>query len=202
MTLGHNPWCTSVWQPVYYRVWHTHPGVAPPKLLLDGTDDSFIDELTGARVSGDDVLFEYAVSGIPAGDRLAEIRHYLFREGKLERVNPVALTPRDFVAFWLVRPWSETAAWAEKSNRLKLQAWRQQHQEGGNWFDDRATLQCKTHPNLWQVSLPHSPNPIYALIRWLPPHRLTMVDIGDHPWPDCTMADPDADQPLYLFPYR
>jgi hypothetical protein len=160
-----------------YRVWHTRPGVGPPKLLLDGTEDSFLEELTGARVSGDDVLFEYAVSGIPPGDRLAEIKHYLYREGKLERVKPVALTPRDFVEFWLARPWSETAAWTDKSSRLKLQAWRQQHQGGFDWFFEDPTLQCKAHPDLWQVALPEPTKP------------------------NCTVADPDADQPLYLFPY-
>jgi hypothetical protein len=29
-----------------------------------------------------------------------------------------------------------------------------------------------------------------------------MVSISDHPWPDCTGADRDADEPVYLFGFR
>jgi len=78
LTLGHNPWCTSNWQTVYYRVWHTSNAVAAPALLLDGREIGFIEEIRGT-VSRHDVLFQYYVESIEGDTRV----------------------PRSGVAFWL-----------------------------------------------------------------------------------------------------
>jgi hypothetical protein len=40
----------------------------------------------------------------------------------------------------------------------------------------------------------------YFLVRWRPPYRFTMVDIGDRAYPGCTTEDGEADERRSLFP--
>lgn len=49
LTLGVEPWCSSNWHDVYYRVWQTKSSSAPV-LLLDGKEWAFVDaEIRGQR---------------------------------------------------------------------------------------------------------------------------------------------------------
>jgi hypothetical protein len=66
VTLGTYPWCTSNWQPVYYRVWHAKAD-GPPKLLLDKSEIGYISAGIVGAVSLGDVLIEYAVASIDGG---------------------------------------------------------------------------------------------------------------------------------------
>ncbi len=43
LTLGVEPWCSSNWHDVYYRVWQTKSS-SEPVLLLDGKEWAFVDE--------------------------------------------------------------------------------------------------------------------------------------------------------------
>ena len=95
VTLGTYPWCSSNWQTIYYRIWETKAS-APAKLLLNEDELGFIDEPIEAAVQPDDVLVEYTVEARD-GWRRRQIRHYHVAPGKIERVDPVALSPRDFV---------------------------------------------------------------------------------------------------------
>lgn len=67
VTLSTHPWCTSSWQPIYYRIWQARFGSGEPKLLLDENEIGFIAEPIQASVWPEDVLIEYAVSSIDAG---------------------------------------------------------------------------------------------------------------------------------------
>ena len=60
VTLGTYPWCSSNWQPIYYRIWQSYAG-RPPAPLLDGNEIGYISEPIQAAVWADDVLIEYAV---------------------------------------------------------------------------------------------------------------------------------------------
>jgi len=52
---------------------------------------------------------------------------------------------------------------------------------------------------LWQVGFDFE-KAQYFLIRWRPPYHFTMVDVSEHPWPDCAEEDREADEPRTLFP--
>ncbi len=66
---------------------------------------AFIEAPIQGSVSPNDVWFEYQVQSVEGGFTRPEVCHYVLKKGKLERVDPVALGPQDFAAFWLRHPW-------------------------------------------------------------------------------------------------
>jgi hypothetical protein len=201
LTLGSEPWCTSTWHPVYYRVWRTGAAHAQPKLLLDGLEMAFPTDGVYGSATKDEVFFEYQVSGIEGGFRRPETHHYVLTADKLERSDPVALTPRQFASFWLDHPWSEISRWTEPSSRPNLQQWLEKNKGPYAEFNEH-THHCRRQPDLWQLSTHTGENrelDVFFLIRWRPPDRFTMVAISDKPSTDCTERDPEADKPRSLF---
>ncbi len=104
VTIGVFPWCTSVWQPVYYRVWQTKSNHSE-LLLLDGSEQADIDAPIHARARQNDVFIEFEIIADDAM-RVSELRPYVLENGTLHRADPVALTPQGFVSFWLRHPWT------------------------------------------------------------------------------------------------
>jgi len=159
----------------------------------------------GAPVSGaasySDVLFEYTVIG-PEAERDPEVRHYVMEHDKLVRKDPIALTPRDFVAAWLRYPWAESSQWTVAENRSELEA-RRRGKKTDPTVMEAATRHCRQRPDLWQVSA-FADNPgenlLYFVVRWRPPYHFEMVSVGDLPNPGCDEEDPAAENPLPLFP--
>lgn len=191
------PWCTSVWQPIYYRVWQTKSIYSEPHLLLDGSEQADIAAPIHARANQKDVFIEFQIIADDAV-RVSELQHYVLENGQLNRTNPVALTPQDFVSFWLRHPWNEVSEWTAQPGRANMKAWHQRY-KGTNSEFTFPTRHCTLHPDLWQVATDPQPAVHYFLIRASLPFRFTMVAASDRPWPDCTKDDPAIDNALVLF---
>lgn len=203
LTLGVEPWCSSNWHDVYYRVWQTKSSSAPV-LLLDGKEWAFVDADIHGSVSRTDVLFQFPVSSVEGGFTRPEIRHYVLRRGSLERTDPVALSPRQFTSFWLARPPQEALRWTDGGSLPKLEEWRRLHKGPFSEYTI-PTRHCTLHPDLWQVGTEEGEagkQEAYFLVRWRPPYHFTMIAVGDKTWPDCTERDRQADEPGPLFPDR
>ena len=202
LTLGVEPWCTSNWHEVYYRVWQTKRAYREPRLLLDGKEWAFVPGSIHGSVTNTGVLMEYKVSGVEGGFTRPELRSYMLKQGALERVDPVATGPRDFVSFWLRHPWPEISRWTAEASRTKLREWHRRHNGPFAEFGF-PTRHCGRQPDLWQVATnsgEHGEEQVYFLVRWRPPYRFTMVSVSDHPQPGCTEQDPEADEPRSPFP--
>jgi len=195
------PWCTSVWQPVYYRVWQTKSTYSEPLLLLDGREQADIEEPIHARASQKDVFVEFQIVADDAM-RWSELQHYVLENGKLHRTGPVALTPQEFVSFWLRHPWNEVSEWTAQTGRDSMKTWQQRY-KGTNSEFTSPTRHCTLHPDIWQVATDPGSDPRlavhYFLIRARLPFRFTMVAVSDHPWPDCTENDAAIDNAPDLF---
>jgi hypothetical protein len=149
-----------------------------------------------------DVLIEFTQGSIDTGVHNREaIRHYEVNGDSLRRVDPVALSPRDFVDEWVESPWSESLEWSLSPT---LRKWHDKlHADFG---DFSPTLHCQT-PDLWQVTIkPHNPkediedeSDLFFLIRWHPPYHFTMMNVSKTPWPLCKEKDPSADEWRTLF---
>lgn len=202
LTLGTEPWCTSNWHDLYYRVWQTTGTNVEPALLLSGSDWANVGGYPiHGSVNGTGVFIEYTVSSVEGGFTRPEIRHYVLEKRKLERVDPIALNPRNFTAFWLTHPWPDNSRWTTEGSRLRLKEWLQHNKGPFGEFSD-PTLHCENHPDLWQVGTvegEEGKQPVYFLIRWRPPYHFTMVSISDRPSPDCKEEDREADEPRSLF---
>jgi hypothetical protein len=195
VTIGVFPWCSSVWQPVYYRVWQTKSTYSDPRLLLDDSELADIAAPIHARANQKDVFIEFQIVADDAM-RVSEFKHYVLVNGKLHRTDPVALTPKEFVSFWLRHPWNEVSEWTAETGRVSMKAWRQRY-KGTNSEFTSPTRHCTFHPDLWQVATGPDNDPPsavhYFLIRGRPPFRFTMVAASDRPWPGCTEGDPAID---------
>jgi hypothetical protein len=211
LTLGTESWCSSNWHDVYFRAYRLgpDPSAAP---LVEGSQWAFMGpaSLRGS-VSNDDILVQYTVQSIDSGvHNREEIRHYKVEGDHAERIDPLALSPRDFVDEWLTNEWREAAFWSESEHRPSMRdRYNKFHKDlmFGEFIDP--SMHCPSTPDLWQVGvdLSNPPTPfgkevkgLYFLVRWRPPYRFRMVDVSDHPNSACTERDPSADERRTLFP--
>jgi hypothetical protein len=138
---------------------------------------------------------------VEGGVRRPEIRHYVLTQGRLERVDPVALTPTDFTAFWLRSRWTEIAGRTAEGSRPKLKQWLENHKGPFAEFEF-PTRHCTLEPDLWQVDTDAGADGkehVYFVMRWRPPWYFTMLSASELPRPDCTEEDRQADNARSLF---
>ena len=210
LTLGSTPWCTSNWRNVYYRLWRTYPDDYTPKLLLDGNEVAFLgnhDIPIQGSVGREDALIEFAVgSGDQGLHHRPAVRHYAVHANTVERIGPIALSPRDFSEEWLANPWEQSKLWSQTSSAAALQHEHDVVLSGVKNGEFAETHHCTDSADLWQVAFSPSDkrlNTIYFLIRWQPPYRFTMMRVSDHASPSCTEKDPAADdENRTLFPVQ
>ncbi len=212
MTLGHGWGCASAWHPVYYRVWRiTSSG---SKLLIDRSEDAYlragtfivgsINQDRGNRNMPVDVLIEFTQRSIdmPVHNREA-IRHFLIYGDQVQRVDPVALSPHDFVDEWLTSAWNESSAWSASAI---LQPWHRKLHADDAAAEFDVTRHCQD-PDRWEVSFSPTreernfePDPtVYFQVRWRPPYHFTMLNVSDKPSARCTQEDAEADEWRTLF---
>jgi len=177
MTLGAQSWCSSNWRSVYYRVYRLD-SKAP---MLDESQVAFEPETLQGRLTDSEALVEYMVASLDPGvHSRKEVRRYQIAGNRLQRVDPVALTPRDFAEVWI------------GINR---------HYTAGEF--NGLTMSCKTGPDLWQISFtPEGGKPQHYLVQWRRPYHFTMVQVSDRANSSCTVPDPKADETGTLFPDR
>jgi hypothetical protein len=124
LSLGHQVWCTSNFYPVYLRLWRAGAAGSEAKLLLDEEQPAYlgrhIPPIEGS-VGENDALIEFSVPSIDREVHFYEsIRHYKIDGDKVARIDPVALSPRDFIDEWLRGSWAESSAWTAASRRAEL----------------------------------------------------------------------------------
>jgi hypothetical protein len=158
-----NPWCSSNWQQLRYKVLRPGEDVTHPVVLLDehtsiyvGTDQPF-----GLTVSPRGFEFRIvAAQGLD--DSLltrVHIQKYEVSGNQVTRVPPLALVPEDFLDEWVGMKWENAAAWASSEEVEKLQHWhdRLSRREGSDKIDTEFDFvqPCKVVENIpkWQIGL-------------------------------------------------
>jgi len=212
LMLARDPaYCESNWYNVYYRVWQLRIDRPEAKLLLDGGELAFLDSAVDGIASAREVLIEYSTHTTYTDAQIRPvIRHYVLRNGKLEREVPLALRPRDFADEWIRTDWAVSSQWTETG--VSASSLRPMHRkenfESGLYAN---TIHCEKRPEHWQVGLVWmhfdgrsktmvETKHLYFLVKWLPPYRFAMTAVSDHAWTGCTEEDPIADEPRTLFP--
>lgn len=196
LTLGVMTWCTSNWRGVYYRAFRLGPDAAAAP-LVDGEEPAYLggDLTIAGSVSRDDALVEFVTGSIDGGllTRTA-VRHFDLTSNPPRRVDPVALTPRNFVDEWLAAEWQQLRRWTD--NPAATAEWHRKLRKVRGEF--LPTKHCTDQADTWQVAA-ELPAPTFFLVRWRPPYRFTMLGISAEPSPNCKEDDPDADEPQTLF---
>jgi hypothetical protein len=207
LVLGSQSWCASNWREIYYRAYRLGPRW-DAKPLIDVAQSAFLgrDPPIQGVVTESDVLVEFAAGSFVGSFTREYVRHYAIDHDTIKRIDPLALSPRDFVSEWLATDWRESAHWSESANRKAMLDWHNElHRD--NLFGDfiYPTRHCPSKPDLWQVGIdlgdgtpvgsPPS-NPVYFTVRWRPPYRFSMVGVSDKPDPACTEKDRNADDEI------
>jgi hypothetical protein len=185
LTLGSESWCMSNLHNVYYRVFRLGPDPSA-RPLVEGAVWAHIagDPPIHGSVTVDDVLIEATQVGGLEGGAFEAVRHYRFDHDDIKRIDPFALSPRDFVYEWLSNEWRAVVSWSESVSRRTMLDW---HEKFGKRNGELIypTMHCPTTPDLWQVGVEFGDpppaigappkSPTYFLVRWRPPYDFRMV---------------------------
>jgi hypothetical protein len=212
LTLGVQTWCASVWHDIYYRAFRLG-GDPLARPLVSGEEYANVgaDQPIRGSVTPDDVLIQYDGHSIDSGILVREfVRHYRIDGPEAQRIDPLALRPRNFVDEWLTHEWREVASWSESADRAGTLAWHKKlHKDNVYGEFIYPTMHCPATPDLWQVGVDFSdpptpigepPKGVYFTVRWQPPYKFSMVRVSDTPSAACCREDREADEgPQTLF---
>lgn len=128
LTASVNPWCTSYWQRLTFRIYEPTADAARPKLAFEEKDTIYLGmdnpyKLT-ARSDGFQVSY-WGSFDLAEGTLIRpHVRNYAFSGGGVNRVPPLAVQPEEFIDEWASLPPGEAARWSAEP----LQASRSQLQ--------------------------------------------------------------------------
>jgi hypothetical protein len=112
------PWCSSTWSSIRYTVLRPTDEPLRPKILLSASDGMWFGNedfgsLTVQKNAFDLRFHSYSIdTGV---HNRVWIRHYSVIGDTVHRIQPVAVSPRDFVDEWVESPWEQAALWSSTS---------------------------------------------------------------------------------------
>jgi len=119
------PWCSSTWSSIRYAV--LRPSPASAKVVFQSDDEIWwgSDDFGSIAANAQDFEVRFHASSIDMGvHNRVWIRHFLIDGARVQRVQPVALTPRDFVDEWIRSPWQQASRWSAPHNKT-LHRWHE-----------------------------------------------------------------------------
>jgi hypothetical protein len=207
VTANVNPWCTSNWQALRYRVLRVADDPYRPRLLLSGEETIYLGtELEGFRLGATADAFTLRFD---AGQRLDPgilIRPHVLKfrvEGeRAARVAPVAFKPEDFADEWLGMKWEEAARWSDASRLAELKKWHAALNASGKGFYGSEILfvqPCAKPAGVWQVGVesyegdgaPRVPPKVYFTVARVG-GALRMRGVSDERPPGCPGESPPS----------
>ncbi|HLO75068.1 MAG TPA: hypothetical protein VK196_01265, partial [Magnetospirillum sp.] len=163
MALGVEEWCASSWHVAYVRLWRTGLG-QPQTTILDDSHFAFLSDVVGpldGRLNGDEAEVELVLGSIDfdVHSRWAQ-RRYRIEGSEARRLDPIALTPANFVEEWLTAPWPQSSQWTEPARQDNARRWHGalRDKDGvieGAFVGEAAggALHCRADAGLWQVGI-------------------------------------------------
>lgn len=156
-----NPWCTSSWQVMRYRVLRVGDEAYAPRVVLKGDDSIYLGtDLEGFRLAADADTFMLRFDSNQSLDPGRLIRPHVLKfrvEGdRAERVAPVALKPEDFADEWAQTKWEEAERWSEPSRLSELKKWHETINPDGKGFSGSEILfvkPCGRASGEWQIGV-------------------------------------------------
>jgi hypothetical protein len=98
--------CGSVWNGLDYRLFRIDADGDHAAPILSETHN-FADYEERVKLTPEELLLEFPAEAMLGGFRRTYVMHYSIGADSVQRIDPVALQPQDFVHEWLIRPWSE-----------------------------------------------------------------------------------------------
>jgi hypothetical protein len=156
-----NPWCTSAWQSMRYRVLRVGADAYSPRVVLKGHDSIYLGgDLEGFRLGATARTFSLRFDASQALDPGILVRPHVLKfevEGdRAERVAPVAFKPEDFADEWAQMKWEEAARWSDVSHLAELKRWHETiNAEGKGFFGSEILFvqPCGRDASEWQIGV-------------------------------------------------
>jgi hypothetical protein len=169
----------SAWHTLYIRLFRIG---AAQTLLLEKTPLANLTEDHSARLEPEGALIEFSSDSIDSSGVFVRkyVLHYKLDGDTVRRIEPIALTPQDFVEEWLTRTWNEIAEWSEP----QLAEWHKKLHKDQVHGDFDAVRRC-VDPGQWQASLSLDGKTRYFLVLDRGDYRYRMLRVSQNPRPDC-----------------
>lgn len=159
---------------------------------------SFVDDSVHVKLTSEELQLEVVAEALEAGMRRTHELCYKIRSEGVERIDPVALQPQDFVHEWMIRPWDEMQSRSSDA----VAPWHKfLHADlvfGGYDF----VQPCIDRPGFTEVGVElkslgdreiPEPLPVYFLIQDKGNYSYEMSEISFEPHDDCPGEAPPAD---------
>jgi len=161
VTADVNPWCTSFWQALRFRVLRVGTDAYRPRVVSRGEDGIYLGTaLEGFRLYSTASTFTLRFDGAQDLDPGLLVRPHVLKfsvvGNSTVRVAPVAFSPQDFADEWLHMPWEEAARWSEPSRLSELKRWHEALNAPGKGFyaDEILFVQpCGRRAREWQIGV-------------------------------------------------
>jgi len=172
--------CESNWGELDYRLFRLTSGNAAT-LVFSDSGSYRRDEPVHVRLTPHELLLEFTSYALEGGFTRTHVLHYAIHRAGVQRIDPVALDPQDFVDEWFRGPWSEmqsrSASGLAKWQTL-LHDYTAEYQFVQPCQDRAGATQVALH--LMKTNSDELPQPltVYSLVRDKGDHRYEMQDIG------------------------
>jgi len=210
VTVNVNPWCTSNWQSVRYRV--LRPGADPFRLqvLLNEAETIYVGIDPPYTLDADASTFTLkfaAYQDLNPDDFIRpHIVKYRVSTNSVRRIPPLAELPDDFLDEWLDLPWNQAARWADPAALPALKkAHAALHRREGYRASGFLFVRPCPDLNQWQIGLdtssdadegaesatagpqPPVPNRLFFTIE-IKNNVFFVQSVSETPPPDCSFS--------------
>jgi len=160
------PWCSSTWSDIRYSVLRPTPDPNQPKTLFSSSDFMWWgnEDFGILTVQKDAFDLRFHSASIDGGvHNRVWIRHYSVLGDAVRRIQPLAVSPRDFVDEWIVSPWQQAAQWSSNSALAELRqahaAWSRRRKSYTSLLEYYSAHRCADGPDHYQVEVAEETGP-------------------------------------------
>jgi hypothetical protein len=194
-----NPWCTSRMSAFHIDLLSPAQN-GQPQTRVDHLDEYYSrgDFTPTLRTTHDGFTLRAAVDSHDFDNLFTRTAIFRFNtlSGRLERIQPIASSARDFVDAWLGLPWDQAAQWSGSPDPalhrvLDRFNYSIQRDKGIPNLEFGPTRVCASRPNEFQIEMEISEGPkleieskLYARVQQNP-NSFTMLSITPQPDPTC-----------------
>jgi hypothetical protein len=166
------PWCSSTWSDIRYSVLRPTPNPDHPKTLFSGSDFMWWgnEDYGTLAVQRDAFDLRFHSDSIDSGvHNRVWIRHYSVIGDAVVRIQPVAVSPRDFVDEWIVSPWLQASQWSSDSALTELKqahiAWSRRRRSNTSLLEYYSVHRCGDSSDRYQIEVAEETGPKFETAR-------------------------------------
>jgi len=199
--------CAPVWNGLDYRLFRTDAGSERAIPIFSGSHTYTLFDAQ-AKLTPGDLSLELQAEALGAGWRRTYVMHYSISGDSVQRIDPVALQPKDFVHEWMIRPWDEV----QPRSSAALEKWHRFLRADYIFGEYEFAQPCAERPGVTQIGAAlenigerEIPEPlsVYFLVEDRGPYTYKMAEIGFNRQEGCPGETAATyDNPPSLFPKK